>query len=71
MEFVGKVGDSGGGMFVVSILFNLEVFSNGVLFLIPEMDIVAVFINSPLRSSQSPGQSGSGNNWVCGSGEVS
>lgn len=60
MEFVGKAGESGGGMFVVSILFHLgDVFQFTVarLTILPKnMDI---FLDLCLRSAQSSGQSGS------------
>lgn len=58
MEFVGKAGESGGGMFVVSILFNAEdVFDlTHLTILSQKMDL---FLDSSLRSAQSSGQSGS------------
>lgn len=65
MEFVGKAGESGGGMYVVSILFHLEDLYEEILFTQPlghltgESQNMDIFLYSCPRSAQSAGQSGS------------
>lgn len=59
MEFVGKAGESGGGMFVVSILFFYfeEAFDSADKTILTQN--VDNFPDVCLRSTQSSGQSGS------------
>lgn len=65
MEFVGKAGESGGGIYVVSILFHLEDFCKEILFTQPlgnltgESQNMDISLYSCPRSAQSAGQSGS------------
>lgn len=66
MEFVGKAGESGGGMYVVSIFlkkFKQIFFKNqytGLYHLSHETQCMDAFLDSRLRSAQSAGKSSTG-----------